>query len=404
MADQASNRLRLGLSATGTIAVKDFRQRIRDRSIFIMGVVAPLVLALIFNAVFGGTDGIGENVTLDIGVFDADGGEVSDAFVETLSAIADDGFITLTHLETEPEARAVVDAGDVGAVIVLPATLSSSVEGGVDAVITVIGSVDAPITTQVALAIVEGFGANVARGSAAATALFMAGEIGPGEIPTVAAQAATEAPTLVMGEIPAATRQLDSATYFVAGLSIFFLFFIAGMAVTSLLDERRTGTLSRLLAAPIPSGAVVAGKSLTSVAIGLLSMAILVPASTLLIGADWGPVLGVAALAAAVVLALVAIMTLVGSVARTAEQAGNLQAIVGVTMAMLGGTFIRISGDGLLSQLSLITPNAWFLRGLSAMAGGGDPAQALPAVAVLLAMAAVTGSIGLIVVGRGLRL
>lgn len=96
-------------------------------------------------------------------------------------------------------------------------------------------------------------------------------------------------------------------------------------------------------------------------------MAVLIVASSLLIGAKWGPIPGLALLVLAVVMALVGIMTMVGGIARTAEQAGNLQAIVGVPLAMMGGAFIQISGGGLLSKLSLLTPHAWFLLRLSGL-------------------------------------
>ena len=43
------------------------------------------------------------------------------------------------------------------------------------------------------------------------------------------------------------------------------------------------------------------------------------------------------------VIAAAGLMTFVGSLARSAEQAGNLQSIVALTMAMLGGTFVPIT-------------------------------------------------------------
>ena len=392
------------MGATLTIAVKDLVERVRDRSMIIIGVVAPLVLALIFNVVFGGgINDVGQNITLDMGVVDLDDGPISDAFGEVISGIESSGLIELVTYDSEEAARLAAEDGDIGAVFLLGETLSSDIVQGADTEVTVIGNVDAPTTTQIATAIAEQFALGVERGNTAAVATMLAGAATPAELEALATEAATIEPALTVGTVEAATRQLDATTYFVAGLSVFFLFFIAGMAVTSMLDERREGTLARLLAAPIPPGSIVGGKSLTSVLIGLMAMTILVVASTFLMGAEWGPVPGVAALVVTVVLAVVAIMTMVGGLARTAEQAGNLQAIVGVTLGMLGGTFVPISGDGLLAQLSLLTPNAWFLRGLGDMAGGGALADAMPAVGALLVMAVVTGTIGLIIVRKAVR-
>lgn len=387
-----------------TIAAKDLAQRSRDRSIFIIGVIAPLALAAVFNLIFGGgVSDVGDNITLDIGVTDLDPGPLSDAFDDVLASIASDGLIELTDFPDVETARVAATDGEVGAVFILDSNLSSDVAAGSDATIGVIGNVDAPTTTQIATSIAEQFAIGVRRANTGAVAGLLAGAIEPDEVEAAAAEAATAEAALTVGDIAAATRQLDSSTYFVAGLSVFFLFFIAGMAVTSLLDERRNGTLARLLASPISPASIVAGKSLTSVLIGLVAMTILVIASTVLMGAEWGPIFGVTLLVVSVVLAVIAIMTAVGAVARTAEQAGNLQSIVAVTLGMLGGTFVQISGDGFLGRLSLITPNAWFIRGLADMVGGGVE-DALPAVGVLMAMAVVAGAAGLLTVRRTVRL
>lgn len=392
------------MNATTVIAWKDLVQRARDRSIFVVGIVAPLALAFIFNLIFGGgINDVGQNITLDVGVVDLDAGDVGDAFLGVLDQLEAEGLIDITAYPDEAAGRAAAEAGEVGAVFILPATLSADVTAGEDAVIAVVGNVDAPTTTEIASAIAEQFAIGVRRGAVAAVGAMLAGAATPAEIPQLAQQAGVVEPVLSVGVVEAATRQLDASTYFIAGLSVFFLFFIAGMAVTSMLDERRVGTLARLLAAPISPSSIVAGKSATSVVIGLAAMAVLVVASTVLLGADWGPPAGVAILVGAVVLAVVSIMTLVGGLAKTAEQAGNLQSIVAVTLGMLGGTFVPISGDGFLAQLSLVTPNAWFLRGLGDMAGG-TVSDALPAAGVLLALAVIFGAGGLALVRKQVRI
>lgn len=386
-----------------TIAKNDLALRARDRSIFIIGLAAPLALAFIFNLVFGaGISDVGETITFDVGVANLDGGPIGEAFTGVLDSIASDGLLNITPFDSAEAARTAADEGDVGASFILPAGLSGSVLGGADATIEVVGNVDAPTTTQVASSIAEQFAlgvrtANLSVGTAMATGALLAEDV-----IAAAGEAGTAPAAIEIGTVEAATRQIDSATYFVAGLSIFFLFFIAGMAVTSMLEERREGTLMRLLAAPINRKSITIGKSMASVLIGLVSMTVLVVTSTLIMGAEWGAPIGVALLVAGAVLAVVALMTFVGAFAKTAEQAGNLQSIVAVTMGMLGGTFFPITQEGLLGKLSLVTPNAWFMRGLGELAGGGISA-ALPAFLVLIGIAAVAGSIGLYATGKMLK-
>ena len=77
----------------------------------------------------------------------------------------------------------------------------------------------------------------------------------------------------------------------------------------------------------------------------------------------------------------------------TPDQAGSFQAIIALVLAFLGGTFFSISQvGGLLEKLSLLTPHAWFLRGLGDLQGG-DVSAVLPSVAALLAFGMVAGLI-----------
>jgi ABC-2 type transport system permease protein len=371
------------MRAAWTIALKDLSLRMRDRSVFIIGLIAPLALAFIFNLIFGGS-------------LNADGGQIATAFADVVETLEADGLLQVTTFDGRDAGRQAAEEGEVAAVWVLPEGLSAAILGGEDADIEVIGNVDAPNTVQIATAIAEQFSAGVRTANLAVVTAIGSGVAAPADAPALAAEAAGQASPVTVGPVEAAIRQLDAATYFVAGLSIFFLFFIAGMGVTSMLEERRDGTLGRLMIAPIARFAIVGGKSITSVIIGLVSMTVLVIASRFLMGARWGDPGGVALLVGAAVLAVVAIMTLVGSFAHTAEQAGNLQSIVAVTFGMLGGTFVQIpEGPGLLSRLRFVTPNAWFMRGLADLAGGGV-AEALPAVGVLVGMAVVAGVAGLL--------
>lgn len=393
------------MRATWTIAAKDLRLRLRDRSFLIVGIIAPLGLAFIFNMVFGGgINDVGQNITLELGVVDQDGGEISDAFIEVMGSVEESGLVELTAYDSEAAGRQAVEDGDIGAVFLLGDSLSADLEAGRDTEIGVVGSVDAGTTTQVAESIAEQFALGVQQATASAVTALVSGAIGPDEVAGAAADAGERPPLLPVEVTEAATRQLDSATYLTAGMAIFFVFFIAGTSMTSMLDERREGTMSRLLGAPIAPGSILAGKSLTSVLMALVSMTVLMVAAVFLMGADWGHPAGAAILVVTAVLAVSALMTTVSGFARTAEQAGNLQSIVAVTLAMLGGTFVPISGDDtLLGMLSLATPNAWFLRGLAESAGGGWTA-ALPAAAVLGAMALVFGIIGLSVARKGVRI
>ncbi len=392
------------MRATWRIAMKDLSLRLRDRSVIIIGLIAPLALAYIFSLVFGGSiNDVGEQITLDMGAVIDDSGPIGQAFDDVLASIESQGFIELTRYGGLDEAEQAVEEGSVGAVFHVPEGVSRSIEQGADVRIDVLGNVDAPTTTDIATSIAKEFAAGVTRANLSALTAVGSGVLDPSRFVEAASEAGLQEGLIQLGEVETEVRQLDASTFFVAGLSIFFMFFVAGLSVTSMLEERRDGTLGRLIAAPISRASIVAGKALTSVIIGLVSMTVLVVASGFVMDADWGPPLGVAMLIVTAILAVVGIMTLVGGLAHTPEQAGNLQSVVAVSFAMLGGTFVPIAGnEGFLASLQYATPNAWFMRGLAEMASG-DVAAGIPAAAVLFGIALVSGVLGSIVVGRAVR-
>jgi ABC-2 type transport system permease protein len=208
---------------------------------------------------------------------------------------------------------------------------------------------------------------------------------------------------VVLEDLEAASKVLSSKTFYSAGLAIFFLFFTVQIGVNSLLDERHDGTLNRLLAAPMRRTTIIAGKGVMAFVLGLVSMVVLVVATTLLFGADWGNPFGVTLLILAAIVAAMGIMAVVAGLAKTPEQAGNYSSMVAVVLGFLGGTFFPVGqAGGLLSQLRFVTPHAWFMQGLGDLAGG-NVADVLPAVGALILFGVITGAIALAILRRGLQ-
>lgn len=371
------------------IAGKDLRLRLRDRSAFIVGIVAPLGLALIFNLVLG--DVAEGSIDLDYGVLNQDQGDTGAQFVAAMQAADEAGRLNMEEIDSRSGAESAVESGDLSSVFVVPASFSMDVSSNRPAAIEVLANVDAPTASQIAVSIAQRFAAGVQTVRLSVGAAVAAGvQPGPGLI-----QQASNLPDPVsVTDIQASRRELDLTTFFVAGMAVFFLFFTVQFGVLSLLEEKQGGTLARLRAAPIQWLSVIAGKGIVSLVLGIVSMAILVIASTLLMGANWGDPLAVALLVLAGVISAVGIMTIVAAFARTPEGAGNLQSILAVGLGMLGGIFFPATlGEGVIARLSYISPHRWFMTGLADLAGGGGISAVLPSVGALLAFGLATSAI-----------
>ena len=112
------------------IALKDLRQKVRDRSALLISIVAPFVLAALFAMILGGLD---EDFHASWGYVDLDGGEVAAALDEgPISGMESEGVVDIERYASADEARQAVEAGEVGGdafvVATSPGTPSTPIE------------------------------------------------------------------------------------------------------------------------------------------------------------------------------------------------------------------------------------------------------------------------------------
>jgi len=383
------------MSPALAIAAKDLRQKVRDRSAIILSVVAPLMLAFLFSMMIpAGSD------TFDAtyAVVDLDGGPIARALVDGPLANLGPSGITVVTAGSDAEARAKVGDGSASAALVIPAGFSAAIQSGQSARITIVGSVNATLATQVLQSIVSSFGSSVEGVELAVSTVIGAGGGSAVHDPAaIARQAQAMAAPVTIATADTKDRLASSNTYYAASMAVLFVFFATQFGVVSLLGERRAGTLARMLASPISARTVLLGKLLVSIVLGVVSMTIMAAATTLLLGAHWGDPIAVAALILTTVLAASGIALVVVGFARTEDQAAGLTAMVAMVLAVLGGSFFPLSqAPEALATLSLATPHAWFLRGIGNLASGDGIEVVLPSVAVLGLLGVATCAIGLV--------
>ncbi len=382
------------MRAAIVIAVRDLRQKIGDRSALFLAILAPLGLAFLFSLMIPSQEGFHTAYV----VVDLDGGPIARGLREgPIQGLADADVATITIADSEAAARAQVEAGDVDAAIIIPAGFSDAIQAGESAQLLVIGG-PATLSVEIARSVLAGFGSEVTAVQVGVRAAL--GATGSAPEPSLLARLAQDAlaipAPIVVSADATAERQASGTTYYGASMAVLFVFFAAQFGVVGLLAERRTGTLARMLASPVGPSAILFGKVLVSLVLAIVSMSVMVTATTLFLGASWGNPLAVAGLVLAMAIAATGIATLVVGFARTEEQAGGAIAIVALTLAVLGGSFFPLSQapEGLAS-LSLLTPHAWFIRGINDLAAGGGIETVAGSMLVLLGVGVVTGGIGL---------
>ncbi len=377
-----------------TIAAKDLRQRMRDRSVFVIAFLVPFGLAGIFSLALSNVSG-DSKFTATYAVADLDHGQVAQAFTDLLAKL---DFVTLRQATSQAQASKLADDGTVDAAFVIPAGFSARASAGQGGELRVITNPDSSIGGLVARSLAQSFASDIDAIQVSVKTVLgdPAMHPDPAVVQQLVNRARQVAATAVLNQNTAESRLFSSTTFYAAGMAVFFVFFVVEFGARSFLAERESGTLARLLVAPLRPAWILAGKAFASFVVGLVSMTALVLATRFLLGAKWGNALGVAMLVLAAVLAVVGLSALVATLARTPAQANAYASVAAVVGGMLGGTFFPISqGPAFLATLSLVAPQAWLMRGFQELAGGAGVGEILPAVAVTLVFAAVFGGIAL---------
>jgi ABC-2 type transport system permease protein len=369
------------LRAALLIAGNDLRRRFRNRSFIVQAFIGPVVLALVISAAFSG--GFGFDVT--IGDVDLDRSEAARAIeVGLIGGRAEE--VEFAAVPDVASGRGAIEEDDLDALLVLPAGFGQSLSGPTPLPMEVLTDQGNVVAGAVGKAVAQGVAASVDAGRLTVAALAAEG-LDP---PSTEDLAGIDLPIAVEQE--GAGDELSPASLVAPGMGLLFLFFTVAAVARALLDERRKRVLDRMLAAPVTLTAVLLGKAIAVVVLGGVSLGTLWGATALLLDADWGDPLGVAAVLFAATLAVAGISAVVAAMARDEQSADLVATAVAFILGILGGSLVPLSElpDGLV-RVSLFTPNGWAQRAFAELsAGGGDLEDVLPEVGVLLGWAAVT--------------
>ncbi|CAN5895114.1 hypothetical protein BH23ACT2_BH23ACT2_09070 [soil metagenome] len=378
------------ISAVATIVAKDLRKNLRNGFFLTVGIIAPLVLAVVFNLVFGGL-GSGRP-EVPVGLVDDDRSEVSGVLGEVLDSLDEEGLLALERLDPDTDLASVLGGG-LSAVVVVPDGYgaTSSDPGGTPA-LRVVADPESPTSVGIVRSVVERFAQGSDRTRIATAASVTLGVDPPPPTDDVLVDL-VDRPT---------GANLDSTARISAAMASMFMLIVALLGVTSLLDERRMGTLARLLASPIPRSSVIVAKILVSIIVSVITALVLVVTMGVALGAEWGPPVGVVALVVGFAVAAAAFTVLVAGSARTIETAQTVQGTLAVLLAVLSGGLFALPDSGLLGVLRRLTPHHWFLDGLRSLTVEGAASAALPALGALAIFTVVLGVPGLVLAQRRL--
>lgn len=386
------------------VARLDLTRRLRDRSVLIQVILAPVVLALIIGGAFsGGSSGL----RADIWLADADGSALSTQILDGLAAQSEPGgegvaFVPKPGLDAAA-AEAAVEADAAAAVVVIPAGFGAAVTAGDAAELHVLGDAGDDLTAGIARSVADGIAREVQTQRATiTTTLTAAARLGQDVPPDAVSRVAADTPAAITVRDSRFENTFSMMAFFAPGMAMIFLFFVMGAAARSLVKERREGTLSRMLAGPTSPTAVLLGKTLGVLALGFTSLLVVWGITAVGFRVDWGHPLGVLMVIIGAVVAIAGISLVITGLARTEAQSESLTIVFALVLAVLGGTFVY-TASGFLAEVRRFTPNGQALMAfVDLAAGNAGPADVLPAVLLLLGGGLATGLAGLLAIRKGI--
>ncbi len=363
------------------IAGKDLRQRLRDRSAIVVGLIAPLVIAALMSIAFKGADTFHYN----LGVVDADHGPAAIALKHILNEAPLNRVLTVHDIATRRTAAAEVRANHVQAALVFPKGFSASTEGTHPLPLSTLTSVNNQAAANITAAIASSF---VVQVNANRLSVATAREAGAtdAQIARLESMAATLQIPEQMVQRPIGSHPIKVISYYGPAMAIFFLFFTISYTARSFFVDRSTGMIERMRAAPIRPVEILLGKVLSAFVFGLASLGVIALVTTLVFGADWGTPIAAGAVCLAMVIAVVCLTALVIGLARTQRQAEGIASAVVFGLALLGGNFVFISSlPDVMKKIALFTPNGQALRAFTDLSatGGGLHTVLMPVFAIL---------------------
>ncbi|MGA2931030.1 MAG: ABC transporter permease [Acidimicrobiales bacterium] len=362
------------------IALNELRRRLRDRSVLIGCLAAPLLMAAVLGLSFAGS---GAAVAVRVGVSGASPQLMAAA--EHASQLPPG--VTVVPMSSQDAVKTAVANGSLdGGVAVLPGQmhLSSILIPIVDPGATHTPGFD--VVTRGTSQLGQEYAESVAAGI---SSVLYAAKV-PHRVTVDPAAVAIKTQSVGHGG-------KVNLNFFAPNIAVVFLFIGSGLGMRSLLMERAAGTLARVTAAPLRPTQIVLGKLLAIFVTGLATIFVIWGVTTFAFGADWGSPLGVLVMCVGATVAMCGIGVFLTSLAKTEQQAFGITLLVGLFLALVGGNLLP-SGSlpDVFQVLALGTPNGWALVGFGRLDQLGEPASSvIGPFFVLLAIAAVTGGLAL---------
>jgi ABC-2 type transport system permease protein len=365
------------------IALNEVKLYLQDKGDLAFSLLLPILTFALLYGAFGGQT-LFEATAY---VVDEDEGVYSDILLEQLE---DTEGITV-ELITAEKADVKLDRSDILLVTFIPAGFSEALVSGEEAQVVFKQRGNAGQEGQIIASIIRGIGSDINRDFQARQQV---GEILqktgiPRENIDIVVQnylnEERNSPAVTVEEVSLGGDP-DFVNQFLPGIVTMYVIFAITMGARVIVEERRKGTLERLLTTRLSVGQLFFGKFLANASRGFVQTVILLGLAYAVFQI-FTPLSFLACLVIAIIFAAAgsSLGLIIASIARSEEGAAWIAVVFSVVTFMFGGTFFEIAGDSGLYIISRFSINSYGNQAFEAIINeGGSLADVGPELGILL--------------------
>ena len=307
-------------------------------------------------------------------VVDLDGGSHARTLIERLDALDE---VTVRERSLR-DADTALDRSAILMAVVVPAGFSAALDAGGTASLIFKQRGHGGDTGQIVASMVRGVSQEM--GGDIQTRRLVTGAVVGSAVPRERVDAALDdALTQSLADPPVQVRvrrldgeQPDILDRMAPGIVVMFLMFAVTLGAQTIVEERRIGTLERLMTTRLSVNQLFAGKFLSGMLRATVqSLVLLSLAFAVLRVGDFIDFAETLLLSAFVAAAVSAVGLVIGAFARTRDQATWAAVVFTMFMTVFGGTFFDV-GDGPLALLSRFTINRYAIDAMAAVLSAGE--------------------------------
>lgn len=375
------------------IGVTGVRRLLRDRSNLFFVFLMPMMLILVLGAAFGGA------FESRIGIVSTGSGALGEELAGRIGAV---DAVAVSEWSNRDEVVLAVERGRLDAAVIIPSGYNNALLNGDELTIEFVAR--------------PGASAHALRNAIESTVVEQGSLLRAAGLAREFTDASFAKSLEAAEEASADARSLSVATGSVGEISPFrrmgrfelgaysqlllFVFLTSMTGSTALIESRRLGVTTRMLATPTPVRTILAGEALARLGVALIQGLFIIVGSSLVFGVGWGDPLGAAAVF--ILFSLVASGTamLMGSVLRNEQRAGGIGAILGIGLGAFGGAMVPLAVMEMFSptlyRIAHVTPHAWGIEAFETLIlHGGTIVDIGTELAMLAVFAIVVFTLGI---------